>query len=167
MPQGRGQSPDALLADLTPDQRDAVTHLDGPLLILAGAGSGKTRVITRRVAWLLHQGVKPWNILAITFTNKAAGEMRHRVEAIVPGSRVWVSTFHSLGARLLRQYGDRLGIDKNFTIYYVDDRNKLVKIALNQANLDDTKFTPERIAGAISKAKNQLQTPPQYAAAAH
>src|SRR5438552_15908416 len=95
-----------LLADLTPDQREAVTHYEGPLLILAGAGSGKTRVITRRVAWLLQQGVRPGNILAITFTNKAAGEMRQRVEAVVPNSRVWISTFHSMGARLLRQSAD-------------------------------------------------------------
>src|SRR5689334_24183299 len=93
-----------LLSDLTPAQREAVAHMEGPLLILAGAGSGKTRVITRRVAYLLQQGVRPGSILAITFTNKAAGEMRQRVEALVPGNRVWVSTFHSLGARLLRQY---------------------------------------------------------------
>src|SRR5436309_6777154 len=114
MPQGSGPSPgatDDLLADLTPTQQQAVTHLEGPLLILAGAGSGKTRVITRRVAWLLQQGVRPWNILAITFTNKAAGEMRQRVEALVPNRRVWISTFHSLGARLLRQYAERLNLD--------------------------------------------------------
>ena len=152
-----------LLADLTPDQSAAVTHGEGPLLILAGAGSGKTRVITRRVAFLLQQGVRPGNILAITFTNKAAGEMRNRVEALVPGNRVWVSTFHSLGARLLRQYADRLGIDRNFTIYDVDDRNRLVKDALNAIGIDDVKFTPERLAGAISKAKNQLLTPPRFA----
>src|SRR5205823_9080019 len=125
-----------LLADLTEAQREAVTHMDGPLLILAGAGSGKTRVITRRVAYLLQQGVRPGSILAITFTNKAAGEMRQRVEALVPGNRVWVSTFHSLGARLLRQYADRLGIDRNFTIYDTDDRNNLVKAALDQAAID-------------------------------
>jgi DNA helicase-2/ATP-dependent DNA helicase PcrA len=154
--------PGDLLADLTDDQRAAVTHGEGPLLILAGAGSGKTRVITRRVAYLLAQGVKPWSILAITFTNKAAGEMRGRVEQLVPGNKVWVSTFHSLGARLLRQYADRLGFDRNFTIYDVDDRNKLVKDALAGSGIDDVKFSPERIAGAISKAKNQLITPPQY-----
>src|SRR5439155_7926044 len=108
--------PSKLLADLTPAQQEAVTHFEGPLLILAGAGSGKTRVITRRVAWLLTQGVKPHNILAITFTNKAAGEMRQRVEALAPDSRVWISTFHSLGARLLRIYAERLGLDRNFTI---------------------------------------------------
>src|SRR5262249_29119597 len=147
---------------LTDDQRAAVTHGEGPLLILAGAGSGKTRVITRRVAYLLAQGVKPWSILAITFTNKAAGEMRGRVEQLVPGNKVWVSTFHSLGARLLRQYADRLGFDRNFTIYDTDDRNKLVKDALEACGIDNVKFSPERIAGAIGKAKNQLVTPPHY-----
>jgi DNA helicase-2/ATP-dependent DNA helicase PcrA len=155
-----------LLADLTPAQREAVTHLRGPLLILAGAGSGKTRVITRRVAYLLQQGVRPGNILAITFTNKAAGEMRQRVEAIVPGSRVWISTFHSLGARLLRQYAERLGLDRNYTIYDTSDRAKLVKIALEDAGLDNARFTPDTIAGAISKAKNQLLSPERYAAQA-
>src|SRR5215211_8271684 len=158
----RVSDPGDLLADLTDDQRAAVTHGDGPLLILAAAGSGKTRVITRRVAFLLQQGIRPGNILAITFTNKAAGEMRGRVEQLVPGNKVWVSTFHSLGARLLRQYADRLGFDRNFTIYDMDDRNKLVKDALEASGIDNVKFSPDRIGGAISKAKNQLITPPQY-----
>src|SRR5436853_3707856 len=140
-----------LLADLTDAQREAVTHFEGPLLILAGAGSGKTRVITRRVAWLLDQGVRPSSILAITFTNKAAGEMRQRVEALVPNSRVWVSTFHSLGARLLRQYAADLGFDRNFTIYDQSDRTRLVKAALEAAGIDNVRFTPERIEAAISK----------------
>jgi superfamily I DNA/RNA helicase len=157
-------SPFDLLNDLTWSQQEAVTHFQGPLLILAGAGSGKTRVITRRVAWLLQQGVRPSNVLAITFTNKAAGEMKQRVDALVPGNRVWISTFHSLGARLLRQYGERIGLDRNFTIYDMDDRNKVVKQALEAAGLDNVKFTPERIGGAISKAKNQLLTPERYAA---
>src|SRR6201997_2375191 len=138
MSQGPGAE---LLADLTPAQREAVTHMEGPLLILAGAGSGKTRVITRRVAYLLEQGVRPGNILAITFPNKAAGEMRQRVEALVPGSRVWISTFHSFGARLLRQYADQLGLDRNFTIYDQDDRKRLVKIALEDVGLGE-RFTP-------------------------
>ena len=155
--------PGDLLSDLTPPQQAAVTHGEGPLLILAGAGSGKTRVITRRVAYLLQSGVRAGNILAITFTNKAAGEMRNRVEQLVPGNRVWVSTFHSLGARLLRQYADRLDLDKNFTIYDTDDRAKLVKDALAAAGIDDVKFTPDRLAGAIGKAKNQLLTPKLYA----
>src|SRR5262249_36552639 len=154
--------PGDLLADLTDDQRAAVTHGEGPLLLLAGAGPGQTRGITRRVAYLLAQGVKPWSIRAITFTNKAAGEMRGRVEQLVPGNKVWVSTFHSLGARLLRQYADRLGFDRNFTIYDTDDRSKLVKDALAASGIDDVKFSPERIAGAIGKANNQLITPPQY-----
>src|SRR5262249_5218165 len=148
--------PRDLLADLTDAQREAVTHFEGPLLILAGAGSGKTRVITRRVAWLLDQGVRPGNILAITFTNKAAGEMRQRVEALIPGSRVWISTFHSMGARLLRQYADRLELDRNFTIYDQADRARLVKVAIEDAGLDSSRFSPETIAAAISKAKNQL-----------
>ncbi len=157
------EEPGDLLADLTEAQREAVQHFEGPLLILAGAGSGKTRVITRRVAWLLQQGVRPSNILAITFTNKAAGEMRQRVEALIPGSRVWISTFHSMGARLLRQYADRLGLDRTFTIYDQTDRAKIVKIAVEDAGLDSTRFTPETIAGAISKAKNQLLSPERYA----
>ena len=155
-----------LLSDLTGAQRAAVTHGEGPLLILAGAGSGKTRVITRRVAYLLQSGVKPWSILAITFTNKAAGEMRSRVQQLCPGNRVIVSTFHSLGARLLRQYADRLNVNKDFTIYDVDDRNKLVKEALDALGLDNVKFTPDRLAGAISKAKNMLLPPKQYEATA-
>src|SRR5947209_4499563 len=165
MPHGPGQ-PD-LLADLTPAQREAVTHFEGPLLILAGAGSGKTRVITRRVAWLLEQGVRPTNILAITFTNKAADEMRQRVEALVPGSRVFISTFHALGARLLRQYGEPLGLDRNFTIYDQTDRARLVKVALEDAGIENVRFTPEGIQSAISKAKNQLLGPERYAERAH
>ncbi|MEZ6139379.1 MAG: UvrD-helicase domain-containing protein [Zavarzinella sp.] len=152
-----------ILADLTEEQLEAVTHLHGPLLVLAGAGSGKTRVITRRVAWLLEQGVRPSNILAITFTNKAAGEMKQRVEAVVPGNQVWVSTFHSLGVRLLRQYADRIGISRDFSIFDVDDRTKLVKLSMERANIDNVKITPEQVGHAISKAKNLLLTPEKYA----
>src|SRR6516162_4274966 len=148
--------PQDLLADLTADQREAVTHFEGPLLILAAAGSGKTRVITRRVAWLLQQGVRPSNILAITFTNKAAGEMRQRVETLVPGSRVWISTFHSFGARLLRQYGDRLGLDRNFTIYDQTDRVRVVKAAMEDVGLEAGRFSPESVMAEISRAKNKL-----------
>jgi DNA helicase-2/ATP-dependent DNA helicase PcrA len=159
--------PSDLLADLTEAQREAVTHTEGPLLILAAAGSGKTRVITRRVAYLLQQGIRPSNILAITFTNKAAGEMRQRVETLVPGSRVWISTFHSLGARLLRQYAERLSLDRNFTIYDMADRGRLVKIALEDAGIDNARFTPDTIGSAISKAKNQLLSPERYASQAN
>jgi DNA helicase-2/ATP-dependent DNA helicase PcrA len=159
--------PSDLLADLTDAQREAVTTTEGPLLILAAAGSGKTRVITRRVAFLLRQGVRPGNILAITFTNKAAGEMRQRIETLVPGSRVWISTFHSLGARLLRQYADRVGLDRNYTIYDMADRARIVKIALEDAGIDNARFTPDTIGAAISKAKNQLLSPERYGAQAN
>jgi DNA helicase-2/ATP-dependent DNA helicase PcrA len=159
-------SEDDLLADLTPAQREAVTHFEGPLLVLAGAGSGKTRVITRRVVYLLQQGVRPWNILAITFTNKAAGEMRQRIEALVPKCPIWISTFHSFGARILRLHADRLGLDRNFTIYDQTDRAKVVKEALADVNLDKGRFTPEGIGSAISKAKNQLLNPERYASQA-
>lgn len=152
-----------LLADLTPAQRDAVTHIDGPLLVLAGAGSGKTRVITRRVAYLLLKGVPAGNILAITFTNKAAGEMKQRVEALLPGARVWISTFHALGARLLRMYADRLGLDRNFTIYDQSDRARVVKMAMEDAGIDEGRLNADALSGAISKAKNQLLSPDRYA----
>ena len=154
---------EAYLADLTDPQREAVLHQEGPLLILAGAGSGKTRVITRRVAHLLHTGIKPYQILAITFTNKAAGEMRQRVQAMLPECKVWISTFHSFGVRILRQYGERLGLDRNFTIYDQTDRTRMVKVAQESAGIEAGRFTPETIQGAISKAKNQLLTPDAYA----
>lgn len=152
-----------ILSDLTPAQREAVTTLEGPLLVLAGPGSGKTRVITRRVVHLLRSGVRPWNILAITFTNKAAGEMRKRVLEMVPNARVQISTFHALGVRLLRKYADRLELDRNFTIYDQADRNQIIKAAIAQANINDDRFTPDKVQGAISKAKNQLQNPVDYA----
>lgn len=155
-----------LLADLTPSQAEAVQHIDGPLLVLAGPGSGKTRVITRRVAYMLQQGVRPWNILAITFTNKAAGEMRRRVLDLVPGSRVLICTFHSLGARLLRQYADRIGLDRGFTIYDQADRLQVVKEAMAAAQVDVHALTPDRVQGAISKAKNLLHGPAEYAGTA-
>jgi DNA helicase-2/ATP-dependent DNA helicase PcrA len=157
----------ALLADLTAAQREAVMHMDGPLLILAGPGSGKTRVITRRVAYLLQQGVRPQNILAITFTNKAAREMRQRIEVLVPGTRLWISTFHSFGVRILREHGHRVNIERNFTIYDQSDRARLVKQAMEDAQVHDGKISPEAISGAISKAKNQLLPPDRYAQTAH
>ena len=161
MPNSPASNENPLLAGLTAPQQAAVVHGEGPLLILAGAGSGKTRVITRRVAYLLQSGVRAGSILAITFTNKAAGEMRHRVEQLVPGNKVFVSTFHSLGARLLRQYSDRLNIDRNFTIYDMDDRNKLITDAIGRAGIEAVKA--DRLGGVISKAKNALQTPSRFA----
>ncbi|MEG1505821.1 MAG: UvrD-helicase domain-containing protein, partial [Lachnospiraceae bacterium] len=124
---------------LNEQQREAVFHTEGPLLILAGAGSGKTRVLTHRIAYLIEEKkVNPWNILAITFTNKAAGEMRERVNDIVGfgGESVWVSTFHSTCVRILRRYIDRLGYDSNFTIYDSDDQKTLMKDVCKYLQID-------------------------------
>ena len=115
---------------LNKEQKEAVLHTEGPLLLLAGAGSGKTRVLTHRIAYLIDEmGVKPWNILAITFTNKAAGEMRERVDNLVGfgAGQVWVSTFHSTCVRILRRYIDRIGYGNNFTIYDTDDQKSVMK----------------------------------------
>lgn len=148
-----------LFEDLTPAQRLAVACLEGPLLVLAGAGSGKTRVITRRVAHLLRRGVPGHRVLAITFTNKAAGEMRSRLEALAPGSGVWVGTFHGICARLMRQLGHLVGLDRSFTIHDQNDRLKVVKEAMRELELDDAGVPPERIDNLISRAKNDLVTP--------
>ena len=145
-------------------QREAVYNTEGPLLILAGAGSGKTRVLTHRISYMIDEkAINPWNILAITFTNKAAGEMRERVDKVVSigSDSVWVSTFHSTCVRILRRYIDRLGYDNNFTIYDMDDQKSLVKDACKRLNID-TKMLKERaIMSAISKAKDELITPDQ------
>ena len=152
-----------LLDDMTPAQREAATAIDGPLLVLAAAGSGKTRVITRRVAYMLRRGIAGSNILGLTFTNKAAGEMRGRVEALAPGSGVWLGTFHGLCARLLRQYAPLLGIDRGFSIYDQSDRLKALKGVMARLGLDNLGVTPERVESAISKAKNDMLSPEQFA----
>jgi len=154
-----------ILEGLTPAQTEAVTHVDGPLLVLAGAGSGKTRVITRRIAHLMSRGIPAWQVLAITFTNKAAGEMRDRTLALVTGQKPpLVTTFHSFCARMLREYGEMLGVDPHFTIYDTADQTAALKRALAQLALDPTHFSPDRIADAISRAKNRLQRARDYAA---
>ncbi|MCI8668558.1 MAG: DNA helicase PcrA [Lachnospiraceae bacterium] len=146
-------------------QQKAVFHVNGPLLILAGAGSGKTRVLTHRAAYLIEEkGVNPWNIMAITFTNKAAGEMRERIDNIVGfGSEsIWVSTFHSSCVRMLRRYIDKLGYDTNFTIYDSDDSKTVMKDICKKLNID-TKYLKEKtILAAISNAKNEMTSPEQY-----
>ena len=116
-----------LFESLTPAQREAVEHREGPLLILAGPGSGKTRVITHRIANLLHQGVPARQILALTFTNKAADEMRARLERLAPGEPVWMSTFHRFCARLLRQHAALVGLAENYTIYDMSDSRQMLK----------------------------------------
>jgi DNA helicase-2/ATP-dependent DNA helicase PcrA len=156
---------DALLAGLNEPQREAVEHVEGPLLILAGAGSGKTRVLAHRVAYLLRVcRVRPEEILAITFTNKAAGEMRERIASLVgPVARVmWIATFHSMCARILRREAARLGYRSTFSIYDADDAKRLVKRCLAELNLDDKRFTPDAVARAISDAKNRLQDPAAF-----
>jgi DNA helicase-2/ATP-dependent DNA helicase PcrA len=150
------------LSDLTPPQREAVTHRDGPLLILAGAGSGKTRVITRRVAYLLQTGVADRNVLALTFTNKAAGEMRERIASLVPGSGVWVGTFHGFCARLLRQHAPLVGLVRGFTIYDQADRLRVIKKTLEDLGLDAQGVSPEQVEAAISRAKNDMIGPDQF-----
>ncbi|MBX3433504.1 MAG: UvrD-helicase domain-containing protein [Pirellulales bacterium] len=153
---------DPLLAPLNDAQREAVTHVDGPMLVLAGPGSGKTRVVTHRIAHLLRSGVPASQILALTFTNKAAEEMHQRVERLAPGQRVWVSTFHRFGARLLRQYGDYVGLAPNFTIYDTDDARATLKRVIEAAKIRVAHYTPDRLAAAISAAKNQLITADKY-----
>src|SRR5580704_1838103 len=148
-----------LLADLTPAQREAVTHMEGPHLVLAGAGSGKTRVITRRVGHLLSKGIPGKKILALTFTNKAAGEMRQRIVTLAPDAGVWVGTFHGLCARLLRSYAPLVGLDRGFTIYDQADRLRAIKQAMEPLDLEGSDVTPERIESIISRAKNDLVPP--------
>ena len=154
---------DEVLSGLNEPQREAVTHKDGPMLVLAGAGSGKTRVVTRRIAWLLAHDVKPSEILALTFTNKAAGEMAERVRKLVGVSRVLVSTFHSFCARMLRRYAPLLGFTSSYTIYDTDDRQRLIKEVLVQLELDTAHFRPSAIEAAISLAKNRMEPPQLYA----
>jgi DNA helicase-2/ATP-dependent DNA helicase PcrA len=168
----------ALLEDLTDAQRQAVTHVDGPLLIVAAAGSGKTRVITRRVAYLMSQGVPPASILAITFTNKAAGEMKQRVGHLLGRElrdfgrldQFWptVCTFHSLCLRILRHYAGVLGLPGSFSIFDSADQTKLIKEALKALDLAsaNANLSPASVHGAISTAKNQLASAQEYAASA-
>src|SRR5688572_4462184 len=147
-----------LLAGLNPDQAEAVLHAEGPLLVVAGAGSGKTRVLTHRIAHLIAQGVSPFEILAITFTNKAADEMKHRVGSLVGpvAQKMWVSTFHAACVRILRRDAARLGYRSSFTIYDAADTTRLVGYVLRDLNIDAKKFPPRAVAGVISAAKNEL-----------
>lgn len=166
-------SSEQLLDDLTAPQREAATHVDGPLLIVAGAGSGKTRVITRRVAYLVSQGIPANSILAITFTNKAAGEMKERISALLDRplrdfgrlDQPWptICTFHSLCLRILRHYAARVGLPTNFSIYDSADQNKLIKEAIKALDISSTNFSPSTVHATISNAKNQLITAAAFA----
>ena len=160
-------SPDCsdLLDGLNDEQREAVTQTEGPVLILAGAGSGKTRVITYRIAYLMrHVGAAPSSILAITFTNKAANEMRERITALVGDSAkfIWCGTFHSIFARILRRHADLLGYDKNFSIIDSDDQLKLVRDSMKELDIPDSQHKPKSVLMAISCAKNKLQSIEEY-----
>lgn len=155
------------LSGLNPQQREAVTHGDGPLLVLAGAGSGKTRVITYRIAWLIgERNVYPSQILAVTFTNKAANEMLSRVEHLVPrsgiGARPWIGTFHSTSLRMLRRYADRLGFTKSFVVYDTADQLTLIRRCMRELQMSDEAFAPRAILNRISNAKNDLIGPAEY-----
>ena len=159
-----------LLAGLNEPQRDAVTAPDGPLLILAGAGSGKTRVLTHRIAYLLATGrVAADEVLAVTFTNKAAREMRLRVAHLVGGepAGLWLGTFHAVAARILRRDGQAIGVPQAFTIFDEADRQAILRTALREIGADDRRTSPGAVGSAISAAKNELQTPEAYARAAH
>ena len=151
------------MSQLTPAQRDAVSHVDGPMLMLAGPGSGKTRVVTHRIAHLLHVGIPPHQIAALTFTNKAAQEMRTRVSMILPpdsgGANVWMGTFHKFCAGLLRRYAPMVGLAENYSIYDTADSKLALKRAIVAADVSTTHASPEQIAQAISHAKNRLVTP--------
>ena len=154
---------------LNSQQKKAVLQTDGPVLILAGAGSGKTRVLTHRVAYLIDEcGVNPWNIMAITFTNKAAGEMRERVDKIVGfgAESIWVSTFHSSCTRMLRRYADKIGYSNNFTIYDTDDSKALMKDVCKRFQLETQQLKLRNIMGIISKCKDNLVSPEEYALSA-
>ena len=161
------RSADDLLEGLNKEQKEAVTHLDGPLLILAGAGSGKTRVITYRIAYMMKKhNVPPQSILAITFTNKAANEMRERITSLVGSSSryIWCGTFHSIFARILRKHAKLLGYEDNFTIIDTDDQLKIVRDCMKELEVPESRFKPRSILGEISNAKNKLMDVQAYTA---
>ncbi|MBP3227613.1 MAG: UvrD-helicase domain-containing protein, partial [Bacteroidaceae bacterium] len=154
-------------SQLSPAQWEAVQYCDGPSLVIAGAGSGKTRMLTYKIAYLIHCGLKPWAILALTFTNKAAREMNGRIEALLgDGSTegMWSGTFHSIFARILRREAEAIGYTQRFTIYDADDSKTLIKQIIKRRGLDDKKYRPGRIASRISDAKNRLVVPDAYLA---
>lgn len=154
-----------LVDGLNPEQRRAVESTEGPLLIMAGAGSGKTRVLTHRIAYLVRErGVNPYNILAITFTNKAAREMKSRIGNLMGGEAesIWISTFHSMCVRILRRDIDRIGYERNFTILDGSDQLSVIKGILKEKNVDPKKFEPRGILASISNAKNELITASEY-----
>jgi DNA helicase II / ATP-dependent DNA helicase PcrA len=154
------------LRGLNEKQREAAEHINGPLMIVAGAGSGKTKVLTTRIVHLMHNGVDAFNILALTFTNKAAKEMKERIEKMMHNAdarNLYIGTFHSVFARILRSEATRLGYPANFTIYDTDDAKSVIKTVVNELNLDDKHYKPSTVYNRISSAKNGLVTAAEYA----
>ena len=154
-----------LIEGLNNKQKEAVLATEGPCLVIAGAGSGKTKVLTHKIAYLIaEKNVAPWNILAITFTNKAANEMKERIEGLVGdvAKDIWMGTFHSICVRILRKYIDRIGFDSSFLIFDTQDQRTLVKECLKALNIDDKMFTDRSVLSEISNAKNEMLEPVQY-----
>lgn len=151
------------LSHLNKEQREAATHVEGPLLILAGAGSGKTSTMTSRIAYLIDQGVSPYNILAVTFTNKAAGEMRERVEKLVGRvSYMWIMTFHAMSLRVLREHYDVVGYEKNFVVYDTVDQKTIIKNIMKEQNIDSKEYPQAYLSSVISKQKEKDISPDEY-----
>ena len=150
-----------ILEGLSAAQREAVVNYDGPTLIIAGAGSGKTRVLTTRIAYMLAQGVDPSSILALTFTNKAAGELKERLEGLLgpEAQNVWAMTFHAACCRILRRDIERIGFTRNFTIYDTSDSERIMKDIIREMGLDDKTFPVKYVLGAISREKDAGTTP--------
>jgi DNA helicase-2/ATP-dependent DNA helicase PcrA len=153
---------DNFIEQLNDSQRAAVLYNDGPSMVIAGAGAGKTRVLTYKIAWLLQNGIAPYNILALTFTNKAAREMKSRI-ALLAGEetarRLWMGTFHSIFSRILRRESDKIGFRSDFTVYDAQDSKNLIKTIIKEFGLDDKNYKPSMIQARISNVKNALVTP--------
>ena len=158
-----------ILKGLNDKQYEAVKNAEGPILIIAGAGSGKTKVLTHKIAYLIQEKeVLPWNILAITFTNKAANEMKERIEKLVgdKAKDIWMGTFHSICVRILRRFIDRIGFESSFLIFDTQDQRQMIKNCLKDLKIDDKMFTDRAVLSEISNAKNQMLEPEQYASSA-
>lgn len=154
-----------ILEELNDKQKEAVLNVAGPNLIIAGAGSGKTKVLTHKIAYLINEkNIKPWNILAITFTNKAANEMKSRIESLIGDNAkdMWVGTFHSICVRILRRFIDRIGFDTSFVIFDTSDQRSLVKQCLKELDIDDKLFSDRGVLSEISNGKNEMLTPSAY-----
>ena len=159
-----------ILKGLNDKQYEAVINTDGPCLVIAGAGSGKTKVLTHKIAYILQEkNVKPWEILAITFTNKAANEMKERIAGLIGdvSNDMWVGTFHSICVKILRRFIDRIGFDSTFLIFDTSDQKTLIKNCLKDLQMDDKLFSERSVQSEISNAKNEMLEPADYLARAH